>query len=76
MSNTKKLLREIAKNILLLLGDQGYQRCVYKSNCKTNKCKSKASAILCSGVVWTAHAGYTYAYLKSNIVVIWHMIIN
>jgi hypothetical protein len=76
VSNTKKLLREIAKNISLLLGDQGYQRCACKSDCKTNKCKCKASGILCSGVVWTAHAGYTYAYLKSNIVVIWPMIIN
>lgn len=47
VSNVKKSLREIAKN-MSLLGGQGYQRCACKSNCKTNKCKCKASGIFCN----------------------------
>jgi len=47
VSNTKKSSREIAKN-MSLLGGQSYQRCACKSNYKTNKCKCKASGILCN----------------------------
>jgi hypothetical protein len=31
-----------------LLSGQGYQRYACKSNCKINKCKCKASGILCN----------------------------